>query len=658
MQIRIKRITYENFKGIRKYIFDLSGKSVAVLGKNGSGKTTLSDGFHWALFGKDSRNQADFEVKTLDPAGNSIHGLDHSVEVVLEVQGNEVSLKRTYREVFTKRRGEAEKTFTGHSSEYHIDGVPAKQKDYLAKVSELGDEDTLRLLTSPAYFNEQLSWQDRRKIVLEVGGNVTDEEVIASKSILADLPKILGKHSIDDYRKIIKAQQQGINKDLESIPTRIDEATRNRPDVPGDEAELTTQSEVLQQRIDNQEDELRMIRSGGQAVLKEREIVTIETELQKIRNEVEGEGIQKINQQKLLIQDMELACNRLDGEVFNAKRKVEDLQKIAQDHLDKTANFRSEWGAIDAEKFVWDGSDSCVSCGQPLPADKIAEAEAKAAEAFNLNKSQRIEKIIADGTASVDTASRYNEEANKLIAEGQEKQRQLETKRAELERAKHELSLLQANLCDVSQDERYQAKVQELKQARESLSNIRETERASERSTQAILDELKHQQKDLQIQLAKFETVRDTNKRIEELKAKEKTLSFEYARLEREIHLLEEFEKTKVSMMENRINSKFKLARFKLFNVYNNGGIDPTCETMLGGVPYGSLNTAGRVQVGLDIISTLQQHHDLYAPCWLDNRESVLEIPDMACQTISLVVSAEYKELTVQKAGETSPLMV
>jgi hypothetical protein len=139
-------------------------------------------------------------------------------------------------------------------------------------------------------------------------------------------------------------------------------------------------------------------------------------------------------------------------------------------------------------------------------------------------------------------------------------------------------------------------------------------------------------------------------KRIEELKAGEKKLSAEFENLEGELYLMEQFIKTKVAMLTDRINAKFEMVRFKLFNSLINGGIEDCCEITVNGVGYNSgLNNAARNQGGCDIIRTLQAHFKMKAPVFIDNRESVTEIPEMGCQVISLVVSPEDKTLRIER---------
>ena len=142
--------------------------------------------------------------------------------------------------------------------------------------------------------------------------------------------------------------------------------------------------------------------------------------------------------------------------------------------------------------------------------------------------------------------------------------------------------------------------------------------------------------------------------RLNELERQEKALAAEFERLEHELYLIEMYIKTKAELLTDKINSKFRLAEFRLFETQINGGINPICETTYKGVPWGSLNSAGKVQVGLDIIRTLQEHYQFRPPVWIDNRESIVERPKWDWQVISLIGSEKYKTLRVEPAGDAA----
>jgi hypothetical protein len=149
---------------------------------------------------------------------------------------------------------------------------------------------------------------------------------------------------------------------------------------------------------------------------------------------------------------------------------------------------------------------------------------------------------------------------------------------------------------------------------------------------------------------ARLEARKSGEKRIEELKAEERKLAAEFEELEQQLYLTEEFIRTKVRLLEDKINSKFKLARFKLFNTLVNGGIEECCETTFQGVPYSNLNNGARLNIGLDIINTLAEHFGFAPVVFIDNAESVVNILPTKGQQIRLIVSGTDKKLRIELA--------
>lgn len=154
---------------------------------------------------------------------------------------------------------------------------------------------------------------------------------------------------------------------------------------------------------------------------------------------------------------------------------------------------------------------------------------------------------------------------------------------------------------------------------------------------------------------AKIKSVDDVEKyknRIAELKADEKRLAKEYEQLESELFVIEEFIRTKVKMLDEKINSKFKYVRFKLFNQQINGGLDECCEALINTngcwTPYSDANAAGRINGGIDIINTLSEYYNFNAPLFIDNSESVVELAKAKGQVFRLVVSGSDKTLRIE----------
>lgn len=64
-EIKILRLTMDNFKGRRHMELDLNGGNLNVYGTNAAGKTTIFDAFTWLLFGKNSNGSGTFGIRSL-----------------------------------------------------------------------------------------------------------------------------------------------------------------------------------------------------------------------------------------------------------------------------------------------------------------------------------------------------------------------------------------------------------------------------------------------------------------------------------------------------------------------------------------------------------------------------------------------------------------
>lgn len=638
-----------NFKGVRDLTIQF-GEHTEIFGDNATGKTTIFDAFLWLLFDKDSQNKKDFEIKTLDPNGKALRGLDHEVEGALVINGVLVTFRKVFSEKWTKKRGSAKEEFTGHTTDYFVDGVPVKLKEYKERVDRIGDEAIFKLLTNPAYFNEVLSWQDRRKTLLEIAGDLTDAEVIQSNEALATLPAILGNKSIDDLRKIIVARRADINKELDKIPVRIDEAQRSKPDTSGlNEAELDAKIAQLQSNIESKEMELSRIQSGGEIAVQERRLREIEGELIAIKNQVQDGSLAAVRNQRNRVQEIENTISQIDFEIRQAENHISSNNSVMTSKKDEAARLKEQWYGIGAEVFRDTHDTSCPACGQALPTDRVQAAHDKALAAFNLQKSERLERITANGKrimGDVQNLEQENLQSQSVIAD---KSSERETETLLLERAKRELASLQASVQDVSTHPDYIAKQAEHESVSAALQSLRESVQTNLDRVRLTLMDLRSKLRTVETQKASFAQVVALDERIEQLKEQERQLAQEYERLEEQLYMTEEFIRTKVNLLEGRINGKFQLARFKLFETQINGGLQETCQTLYQGVPYGSgLNNAARINVGLDIINTLSEHYGITAPIFVDNAEAVTKLIPTQSQTIALYVSESDKKLRIE----------
>lgn len=643
-------LNLRNFKGIQQFVLDANGQNIKGLGDNGTGKTTLFDAFVWLLFDKDSQNKTNFSLKTLDGTGKEKHMLEHEVEGVFSLDGKRIVLRKVYSEKWTKKKGSATSEFTGHTTDYFIDGVPTKLKDYKALVDSIVQEDVFKLLTSPSYFNEQLKKEDKRKTLMEICGDLTDEEVIESDKSLSSLPSILQGRTIENHRKVIAARKSEINKELEKIPVRIDEIQRNLPVIDGlNKSSLEKEINNLNAEIDGMMTQISSIKNGKAISDKQKVIQEIEIELMQIKRDHDSDSKDQTYQLRARIQEEQSNVSILNSKLENIKNNKRYNDEIINRVDDSLQQLRQEWHEVNDKEFVHTDACECPACGQALPEEQVTSAKEKALSQFNLTKSKRLEEINLKGKQGKDQKEKLLSDNEKLTKEYEKLKVQIAEKQELLSKLNGQLQQQESLVTDILDNPAYVTKLQEKQDVEAEIKRLREKSEGAVQDIQLEIMQLKQKRDQLQGDVSKFVNVEQSNKRVEELSLQEKELAAEYEKLEHELYLTEEFIRTKVNLLEDKINSKFQYARFKLFKTQINGGLEECCETLYEGVPYsGGLNNAARINVGLDIINTLSEHYGFFAPIFIDNAEAVTKLIDTKAQTISLVVSEKDKQLRVE----------
>lgn len=633
--MKLLKLNLQNFKGIRNSEFDFGGIDATIYGDNATGKTTVFDSLCWLLFGKDSLDRADFEIKTLEN-GEPIHKVNHEVEAeFLNDDGNSFTLRRVYREKYSSPRG-GDTKLTGHTTDYFVNDVPVKEKEYKQYINDVIAEDVFKLITNPLYFNEQYSWQNRRKLLLEISGDIKDDEVINSRSELTRLAELLNGRTVDEQRKIVAAKKTAINKELDMIPVRIDEALRNKADIAASECKLTTDIETLNKSINELESQKATIINGFSSTEKRSKIDEIGRQLKARQSEVlsiyNTEKQRKRGEYEALLTQLKI----IESEHDRYTDRAYDLAKDIERESKRIETLQAEFDTFNAQEF---NKEACPTCGQPLPEDKQAELEA----AFNSEKAAKLEEWQSLIESAKKLKANYEEQREVLLVKADGLTKEIEDKNKVYEtKFKEYESYLEPNVED---DPDYKELKAEL-----FLLELDEGEEADDKEVSRLDEEIssvKEKRAALETELNKYKLNADIQKRVIELESQQQKLAAEKNLLDETSFLIDEFVKAKVDMLEESINSHFEYARFKMFNVLVNGNVEECCETTYKGVPYRSMNNAARMNVGLDIINALTKFYNVTAPVFIDNAEAVTEFIKCNSQTIKLVVDADFKELTM-----------
>lgn len=657
--MKILILQLENFQGIKNADFKFDGKNASIYGDNATGKTTVFNAITWLLFDRASTDTKNFTPKTRDAQGDA-HNLNHAVSAQLQADdGRRISFKKTFHEVYKKKRGSAIEEFSGHTIDYCVDGVPVKEKEYAAALLTMcGDAERMKMLTMPHYFAENMTWDARRKILLEMCGDVSDEAVIASDTELRDLPEYLRmpgtadqRYTVDEYKKIAASQKTDINRELQEIPGRIDEAQRAICEQRYSEDDARQLSE-LQAEYDRLGVDKARLLAGDTGLSQARERTA------RAREELANARAAYIEETARANEETSRAISDLQQQAQDARMKLNAAQAQRQRHIDAVRRMTqirerllAEYQQVQAGR--WDENEAvCPTCHRALPEEEIAQMR----EAFNLRKSRRLEDINTSGQQEASKGMIASEQAaaDALNAVAEQLNKQTEALNGQLEARRAQYK----QFPPFERTEKYTALSRQ-------VADCERQEGAAGQSAQGAVAEIDTKMQEIYTQIRAFQqrkasaeqTVKQ-RERIAELEAREKELAAQYEKIERGIYLCDQFTKTKVSLLTNRINSKFHSVRFRLFQEQINGGIKDDCEVMVPCkdgrlIPYTVANHAARVNAGLEIIDALSRHWGVSMPVVIDNAESITRLANTYTQLIRLVVSENDKQLRLELDGQS-----
>ena len=625
MNIKINTLRLQNFKGIKELEIDFKDKLTNICGENAIGKTTVFDAFCWLLWDKDSLNRSQFEIKTLDENGQAIPMIDHSVEAVLDIDGVDTTFKKIYSEIWTKKRGQTQKEFNGHTTDYYINDVPIKKKEYQDRIASVISEEQFKLLSNVQHFNVNLDKKQRRDTLLSLIDDVNVDEIISSNE---DFKKLeFDKYKLEEIRAMNKATASKINKEIEELPVRIDELNNSIQELDFDALEFRKKSKSSSKDIiDKQLSDFSSIADNISRI--SRDITRLELEKNSILRQIEDDYNKKV-------QEKEQHQNNHDGEKLRIKRKIANIEEENRTLTKEIELFnknlddeRAKWIKLNEEKF--DGDTTCPTCKQELPAEQIDEIKAE----FNINKSKKLEQIELQAKHLKDKIGlkeKAIEDNNKIIMELEFEFTELNREDIEIEDAEIKKDPVPEKVAEI--DAEIEEKKKELANLnRADNKDLLERKKAIESEIEEINKLLYYKDENVKIQA-----------KMEQYKEQEKELAKAYEKTQEILNLCDEYTKIYTGLVSDKINDMFKLVKFKLFDVQINGGLAETCEATVDGVPYSDVNNAGKINAGLDIINVLSEKLDIYTPIFIDNAESVNELIEVNAQVVRLVVSNDKK---------------
>lgn len=643
-----------NFKGIREVNFNFpDGGNYNIYGTNGAGKTTTVDALTWLLFDKDSTDAKDFNIKTIVD-GEPLHHAEHSVECAFLMEnGQTVTLKKVYKEKWQRPRGKLDAEFAGHTTEYYIDEVPTSASEFKKYINGIVDEKKFKVLTNPLYFNEKLKDAERRVILMDIIGGV-DQDIVIAENLdeLADLKPLLKGRKVEDYKLIVKQSLAKTKKEIDGIEPAIKEHQAMM--IAGADASNQGLYENAVKRctveIENIIREIAKVKAG-----------TVSTELEAQKAALNQQIFNVLARESQL--DME-AKNELQAKLDEARKNRQEAENraygfgkiIAENMLiigqceTRRDALLYEFNEVSKQKFYKKPIETiCPTCGQEIQPEKVEEAKARQKEQerkFNLDRAEKLKAINAKGQANNEAKA----EAEKKLAEAKQgKQAAEEEMMAKMDAEKKAKEAFAGyNGTILPEHEELEKKLAEL-EAQINQPDEAFTKRMTELEGAKLAKIQK--QRNAEANLNDIAQNRKHQARINELQEKETELSATYTSLQRQSFLCDQYSRCLTDYIDRKVADKFKMARFVMFrdNITNDGAKE-CCEVQLHGTPYHDLCQTEQMHVGLDIINTLCRYYKMTMPVLIDRSESFITLPETDMQIIRLIVSADDKELRVEKA--------
>lgn len=648
-EIILRRLSLLNFKGIRKLDINFDEHETNIYGANGSGKTTIFDAFRWLLFGKDGNDRKDFNIKTLDKSGRVIERLPHEVEAVIEVSGEEITLKKCFTEKWQKKRGSAVETFNGHMVECFYNEVPCSVTEYERKIAAICDEQVFKLITNPLYFTAQRK-DFQRGMLISMAGEISNDDIVAENPELADLVAALSGKTLEEYKREIANKKRRIKEGIDTIPARIDERKREIP-AEADWAALEAEIADRQSRIEELDKQMADRSRAYNEITKERQELA-----RRLSERKSSLTAREYELKDKLLADYNTAKRAHDTAVQNEvqlrnERRIRALSlprlesEVAQLTDQKENILKPEFRAICAEVFMAPDPDSfiCPTCKRPLETSDVEAETERLRKAFESDKAARKDR-------------------NK--ARGKELAAQIAAKEEEIANIKNGLFELDTRIGEIQSSSAFKTEPTmpditpaldsdvKLKALREEIAAIqRDLDNPVTAPVVSDLQDAKNEEQGkintIRYRLRDRELIENNNRRISELERELKESQNELARLEGIEFSIQQFGKARIEQVENRINGLFKIVRFKMYEQQINGGEIETCEATVGGVPFSDLNNAAKINAGLDIINAISHANGIVAPIFIDNRESVTDIVSTDAQIINLVVAPDCPTLKI-----------
>lgn len=605
----LKKVVLENFMCYAHAEFDFYSIT-KIIAKNGVGKSTIATAYLWCLFNCDYELK-DNPVVRREIDGVSVDDMDTSVELTLDVDGKEVTMKKVQKRTYSKD-GSSYKD----DNKYFINDVPKTLKDFNAYLDV--DMNVFKMCSNVnAFLNQKPA--EMREYLFGLVGDVTDLDIASQEAELAELVPLLNKYTVEELSAMNKATKTKITKDLPILDGRIKERERD--------IQLKQAIEVSD--LELQKNSLKV--QIADCVAKQTNNDKLIAEYDKASSDIldlkfkQGDLLHKANEDNVKARrGLESQISNLSYVIEDSRKSISNAEDVVSFDKDKIAEYqktlddsRTEWKA-EKERVFDENSLVCPYCKQEYPEEKKEKLKAD----FKAHKETELNRITDKGN----TAKKMLDEIKGLLVEAEQeltdRKQKLEKHLVDLADLEKQLSELPQEI-DVSATEEYKAleqKIAEKEQAMHKANDISAVK--AELKVQETA--LRQQLAECESQIAKSDTTAD-EQRLEELKQTRTDSEQNKANAEKILDLLDELDKAKNEALTEAVNSHFGLVKWQLFTYTKSGGYKTVCIPTIDNKSLldCTSNKAKKIMGKIDICLSIQKICNINCPLIVDDIESL-----------------------------------
>lgn len=639
MNIKLLNMKLENFMCYASKNFDFYAIT-KIMAKNGVGKSTIATAYLWCLFNCDYELK-DNPVVRREIGGVSVDDMDVSVELVLDADGKEITMKKVQKRTYSKD-GSSYKD----DNKYFINDVPKTLKDFNAYLDV--DMNVFKMCSNVNAFLSQKP-AEMREYLFGLVGNVTDLDIAHSKAELVELVPLLEKYTTEELSAMNKATKTKITKDLPILDGQIKEKERDiqiKQAIEVSDLELQKNSlkEQIEDCIAKQTDNDKLMAEYDKTSA---DILNLKFELNDMSRKANEDNIKARREIESKISDKQFLVRQTEKTISETEKCIELSKKTIESITDYLNVERKKWTEENNRQFD-ENSLICPYCGSEYGENKKEQLRAD----FKQHKADTLKAITDNGNLYADRLSKEKKTLADLETELPEHKESLGMLNTAIEVLTEQLSELPQEI-DVTATEEYKTLEEQIAEKEEAMHKANDIS--------AVKAELKTQESVLRQQLSECERkIAESNtekdeQRLEELRAEQRTQEQNKTNAEKILDLLDELDKAKNEALTEAVNSHFELVKWQLFEYAKNGNYKSCCIPTVDGksILTTMSNKGNRILGRIDICNSIQKISGITCPVWLDDAESldesnqgkVAQIVDG--QTIMLIVDSNYKNLKI-----------